>query len=121
MTINWVSRGEWAEELRRNPPQTQGCLRSFDREGNVKGECCLGVLCRISGADYFLNPNPYSDKHSLHNSIPIRFLPEWMGSAERSIAIHLNDNLGCNFSEIAEWVERGMPHTLRQKNEDTEK
>lgn len=47
-----TSRANWASELRSGIPQTPGTLfRAKGDDEHPAGECCLGVLSRLGGAD----------------------------------------------------------------------
>lgn len=45
----WLA--EWVAELATNPPKVTGVLTRMTRDGEVLGECCLGVLCRVQDLD----------------------------------------------------------------------
>ncbi len=105
-----VTRERWIERLREpGRKQTRGVLRGYD---DPEAMCCLGHLCDEQDPDgwgycssdlWFMRGVPVAP-NTLH---PHR--PDWMTVRQAFDAAELNDKYGKSLTEIADWVEAGMP------------
>ena len=106
-----VTLEDWVDDLRTTDA---GQTRNKLRDGG-NSFCCLGRLLNL------VNPNGWS-KDLLHWSpiggglksafdVPSPVLEDlgWLSRVQMTFASSLNDGRRFTFSEIADWVEAGMP------------
>ncbi len=98
-------KAKWVTALRSGKYlQTQGSLYKENKY------CCLGVLCEVMGlprdwedGSYYYYSTQYHWERS-DTSVPEPVLP----MEEQNRLIRLNDEEGCTFSEIADWIEANL-------------
>jgi len=104
----------WVKALRgRGYRQTRKVL---NRKGNRKAGkrstyCCLGVLCRVAGAQFDITGRAVFPSGNITNvctlSIPV--LDELgLSHVVADKLMGMNDNYGNSFKEIADWVEKNL-------------
>lgn len=74
--------------------------------------CCLGVLCDILVRDGLIDPPKDGnllkyDNEYFELSSTIRSLVD-MNTETHNILVHMNDDDGCSFSKIADWIEKNL-------------
>lgn len=107
-------KAKWINSL-RSGAYRQG-KQALHNEGAY---CCLGVLCKLAGADLsgnaqtngdgqeikptaFIDETTYTEAEELNSSLLGFF---GIGGKVESELIAMNDTLGRNFQEIAAWIE----------------
>lgn len=117
--INWITPQQWAAALRSpdRPKQVTGSTIDFVDGGPEVGFCCLGILCKESGAETHIPP----DRLYKFPDLMFRFegeaadleasgwlggtRPEWLSSEKATEAGQLNDSARKSFDEIADWID----------------
>ena len=112
---------KWVKALRSGEyQQTRGAL--CNRNSRKKPSyCCLGVLCDVTGlgkwsklrgedfvAFYFIDPKTGKEEEAV-TSTPISLDDKYNIERNEIInLIHMNDDKGCSFEEIAAFIEEKM-------------
>ena len=108
--MNKEIKDKWVKAL-RSGEYKQG--RLYLQRDNLF--CCLGVLCKVLDV-----PNIVSDYK--HNTIAFNFGNEYshvglpttfrqnieLSAIEEGVLINMNDKLGKNFSQIADYIEENL-------------
>lgn len=105
-------KAEWCAALRSGRyTQGRGCLRLKTDEG--PRYCCLGVLCEVLGLPH----QPYKG-YEIPTDTNVQYcgltLPPAFAarlgipSDERCCLVAMNDQMGCTFPEIADWIEHNL-------------
>lgn len=120
-------KAKWLAALRSGEYlQGRDCLRSTRPDDVDDAFCCLGVLCDLAaregvvewdGTDAHYTDPQYGRGHWENNVLPLPVMV-WAGLAEDNPRVacnvggytsanvaSLNDEHGCTFSEIADWIE----------------
>ncbi|MGZ4851062.1 MAG: hypothetical protein ACXV2C_06765 [Candidatus Bathyarchaeia archaeon] len=110
-----IVKTKWAHALRSGEyPQVAGVLY----DASSAGYCCLGVLCKVVGAEFEKHKVPdhgnmlrpvLGDKNladSVDDTLDVRFLETiGMTDHQQRTLIGLNDDDRLNFNEIADFIE----------------
>lgn len=110
-------KAEWLAALRSGEyKQITGTLEELNPDGTVKGNCCIGVYCRVLGL--------YGDPDEIHlddgdTQCFTRFEDDQVGELndperygfsdhEQNQLMRMNDHEKWDFAKIADWIERNL-------------
>lgn len=107
VNIKYVSPRTWLRALKSGK-----FTRTTEQMAYNGGNCCLGVLCRISGADDILFGDDEGGETGWTYDIPSSKRPDWMIAAHHKRLIILNDrihpyyNPGWEGTGVLEYIEK---------------
>lgn len=104
--MNADVKARWLAAL-RSGDYDQGQCRLRDEDDRF---CCLGVLCDVVDPDGWDDFGPPDVSHRGQTLTPGKPFSEdvGLGYFERDTLITMNDDLGYDFCQIADWIEENL-------------